>query len=233
LKARKKIYNRCAVLDVRSSNNPSSGIGSTTLNDGLTYGTYYGTRVQDKRISLNVPDVISVVGVFESSDSTDAELPKLEVVDLNANILNAVKGEIIYGQSSNAVALFVSTNGTNQLEFVYSNENTFIKGEKITFSESNISATVSLLIEGDRNVVSNFIFDSGQTLEISDYSSLIRKSEISSPTKRLKIVYNYYYIDSNDDGDFVTVSSYERERYSQELPKISFYRSSDIIDFRR
>jgi hypothetical protein len=232
LKSRKKIYNRCAVLDIRNSSTRSSGIGSTTLNDGLTYNPYYGTRVQDDRISLNVPDVISVAGIFESSDLSDAELPKLEVIDLNANILNAIKGEIIYGQTSNAMALFVSTNGTNQLEFVYINENTFVSGEKILFNESNVTARINLLIEGDRNIVSDFIFDSGQTLEIADYSSLRRKSGVTAPTKRLKIVYNYYYIDPNDDGDFVTVSSYERERYSTELPLISFYRASDIIDLR-
>jgi hypothetical protein len=34
--------------------------------------------------------------------------------------------------------MFVATNGTNQLEFVYANENTFIKGERILFGESNI-----------------------------------------------------------------------------------------------
>ena len=232
LKARKKIYNRCAVLDIRNSSNTSSGIGSTTLNDGLTYGPYYGTRVQDQRISLNIPDVIFVSGVFESSDTSDAELPRLEIINLNANILNAVKGEMIYGETSNAMAMFVATNGTNQLEFVYANENTFIKGEKILFNESNITAEISLLIEGDRNIVSDFTFDSGQTLEIADYSSIRRKSGVSSPTKRLKIVYNSYYIDANDDGDFVTVNSYDRERYSTELPSISFYRSSDIIDLR-
>jgi hypothetical protein len=232
LKSRKKVFNRCAVLDIRNSSSRSSGIGSTTLNDGLTYSSYYGTRVQDSRISLNVPDVIFVAGVFESSDSNDAELPRLEVVDLNANILNAIKGEIIYGQSSNAIAKFVATNGTNQLEFVYINENAFIKGEKILFGESNVSARISSLIEGDRNIMTDFLFDNGQTLEIADYSSLRRKSGVTAPTKRLKIIYDYYYIDPNDTGDFVTVSSYERERYSQDMPRISYYRSSDIIDLR-
>jgi hypothetical protein len=232
LKARKKIYNRCAVLDIRNSSNTSSGIGSTTLNDGLTYSPYYGTRVQDDRISLNVPDVIFVTGIFESSDENDADLPKLELTNLNANILNTIKGEIIYGETSNTMALFVSTNGTNQVEFVYINENTFSKGEKILFAESNVTAEVSLLIEGDRNIVNDFKFESGQTPEIVDYSSIRRNSGVTPPTKRLKIVYNYYYIDPNDDGDFVTVDSYDRERYASELPFVSFYRASDIIDLR-
>jgi len=232
LKSRKKIYNRCSVLDIRDSNTTSSGIGSTTLSDGLSYSPYYGTRVQDERISLNVPDVIFVSGVFESSDENDADLPKLEVINLNANILNAVKGEIVYGQTSNTMAYFVATNGTNQFEFVYINENTFVTGEKILFIESNLTAEISALIEGDRNILSDFIFESGQTLEIADFSSLRRKSGVTPPSKRLKIVYNHYYIDPNDDGDFVTVSSYDRERYSTELPAIGFYRASDVIDLR-
>jgi len=42
-----------------------SGVGVTTLNDGLTYGNYpYGTRVQDDRICLNHPEIIRLYGVF-------------------------------------------------------------------------------------------------------------------------------------------------------------------------
>ena len=232
LKSRKKIYNRVAILDIRNSSSSSSGIGSTTFNDGLTFNPYYGLRVQDEKISLNVPDVSSVVGIFESSDEFDAQLPRLEVVNLNANILNAVRGEIFYGQSSNATALFVESNGTNQFDFVYINENTFITGEKIVFGESNVTAQVNALIEGDRNIVSDFNFDNGQRAEIADFSSVIRKSGVTPPTRRLKVVYNYYYIDSNDTGDFVTVSSYDRDRYSSDLPIINFERASDIIDLR-
>ena len=232
LKSKKKIFSRSTVLDIRSSNNNTSGIGSTSIADGLTYSPYYGTRVQDERISLNVPDVVDILGVFESSDENDADLPKLELIDLNANILNTIKGETIYGLTSNAMGAFVETNGSNRVDFVYLNENTFITGENILFGESNVKGQLSLLIEGDRNIVDDFIFESGQTVEIADFSSLRRKSGVTPPSKRLKVVYNNYYIDQNDDGDFVTVSSYDRTRYSEELPLIDVYRSSDIIDLR-
>ena len=56
-----KIKNRVKSLIIDKSNNQASGIGSTTLNDGLDYGSGnfpYGTRVQDATISLNVPDII-------------------------------------------------------------------------------------------------------------------------------------------------------------------------------
>jgi len=232
LKPRKKIYNRCSVLNIVNSSSNSSGVGSTTLSDGLTYGPYYGTRVQDEKISLNVPDVVFVAGIFESSDENDADLPKLELIDLNANILNAIKGEIVYGQTSNAMGMFVATNGTNEIEFVYTNENTFQAGEKILLYESNISAEISLLIEGDRNIIGDFIFENGQTEEIADFSSIRRKSGVTAPSRRLKVVYNHYYIDPNDDGDFVTVNSYDADRYSTDLPQIGSFRGSDIIDLR-
>jgi len=232
LKPRKKIYNRCAILEINNSSTTKSGIGSTTLNDGLIFSPYYGTRVQDAKISLNVPDVIFVSAIFESSDNNSADLPKLEVIDLNANILNAIKGEIVYGETSSALAMFVETNGTNQFGFVYINENTFLKDEKIVFSESNITAKVSLLIEGDRNIVSDFTFNDGQTLEIADFSFLVRKDGVTAPTKKLKIVFHHYYIDENDDGDFVTVASYDSDRYATELPFVGFNRASDIIDLR-
>ena len=39
------------------------------LNDGLTYDTAYGNRVQDQRISLGVCDVADVLAVLESSST--------------------------------------------------------------------------------------------------------------------------------------------------------------------
>ena len=69
VKAKKKVKNRVRSIVVDKSRNPSSGIGSTSTNDGLTYGNYpFGTRVQDEVISLNVPDIIDIHGIYETSD---------------------------------------------------------------------------------------------------------------------------------------------------------------------
>ena len=57
------------------------------LNDGLDYGNGnypYGTRVQDHTISLNVPDVIEIHGVFESADTNNATAPKVTLSDINS-----------------------------------------------------------------------------------------------------------------------------------------------------
>ena len=232
LKSRKKIFQRSSVLLVENSSNPSSGVGNTTLNDGLTFSRVYGTRVQDKKISLNVCDVKRVLGIFETSDNNEAELPKLEIEDLNANILNSISGEVIQGQDSRAIATLISNNGSNIVEFVYGNENEFTPGEKVVFLESRITALVSSVIEGDRNISGDFTFIDGNTSEISDYAYLIRNPDVTAPGRKLKIVYQNYIIDPTDDGDFVTVDSFNTDRYANDLLESGGISASDIIDLR-
>jgi hypothetical protein len=232
LKAKTKIFSRASTLVVSRSSQVSSGIGTTTTNDGLTYSNLYGTRVQDKEICLNVPDVQNILAVYESNDENDPDLPKLVLTGLNANIINVITGEYFYGVNSNAVGILVSNNGTNQIEFVYSNENSFQEGEKIIFRDSGVTGIVESFIEGDRDILSDYILNAGQKLEYADYSYIIRKDNSAPPTKRIKVVFNNYILDPNDSGDFVTVDSYDKQRYSSELPKIDIFAASDIVDLR-
>ena len=232
IKSKKKIFNRCSTLIVDKSSSQSSGIGSTTLNDGLTYSPLYGTRIQDKDISLNLPDVQSVLAIYESSSSNEPTLPKLVLNNLNSNILNSIKGESIIGQRSNAVAKLVSVTDTNRVEFVYSNENSFSPGETVVFFESQITANVASFVEGDRDILSNYVLDPAQKLEYVDYSFITRKDNSPTPTKKLKIVFNNYTLDPTDTGDFVTVNSYDKDRYGDDIPFIDIYRGSDILDLR-
>ena len=60
---------------VEKSSKESSGTATTSVQDGLTFGKLFGTRVQDKQICLNVPDVQDVIAVFESNDANEPELP--------------------------------------------------------------------------------------------------------------------------------------------------------------
>jgi hypothetical protein len=88
-KAKNKIKNRVNSIIISKSVNSASGIGSTTLNDGLTYGNYpYGTRVQDENISLNSADLIEVHGIYElatdpSADNTDPSSPSMILANLS------------------------------------------------------------------------------------------------------------------------------------------------------
>ena len=59
-KAKEKLFEKVNSIIVTKSTTEGSGIGTTTFNDGLEYGTFpYGTRVQDEVISLNTPDTVS------------------------------------------------------------------------------------------------------------------------------------------------------------------------------
>ncbi len=232
LKPKKKVYQRCSVTVINRSSKNASGITTESFNDGLTYSSSYGSRVQDRRICLGIADVASVIGIFESSGTTDPQLPKLVLTNLNANILNAIRGETIIGSTSGAAASYVTTNGTNEAEFVYLNENVFVPNELVSFIESKITANITTLVPGDRDIKGNFEFDPGQTKEIVDYSAIVRRATASAPTKRLKVVYNNYYIDPSDPGDFVVINSYDRERYTYDLPIVGPFRASDIIDVR-
>ena len=231
LKTKNKIYNRCSSLIVDKSSLQGSGIGSTTLNDALTYSNIYGTRIQDKEISLNVPDVFEIVAIIESSNSNDPSLPFIQLTNLSSNILNSVKGELIVGQISGAVATLISSVGTNQVDIVYENENIFSANESVTFQESNIQANILFAFPGDKNIKNNYIFDPGQKSDYLDFSKIIRKSQFSAPTKKIKIIYNNFTINSSDTGDFVAVNSYDKNIYGR-LKSVDGLRVSDVIDCR-
>ena len=227
-----KIYNRCESLVIGGSTQTSSGIGRTTLNDGLLINNYYGLRVQDKIISLNIPDVVDVLGIYESGTINDPVLPRIHFSALNSSIGNLIKGEKIIGSNTGAVAAFVSSDGINSVEIVYLNENRFALNEEVTFQETSITGTISAVDVGDKNIKDNFILDNGQRPEIYDYSRLIRKSQVSSPTKKIRVIYNCYSISPSSEGDFVSVDSYGRDRYGYDISTINGVRNSDMIDLR-
>jgi hypothetical protein len=230
-----KTLNKANVLTISNSKLTSSGIGTTTLNDGLTYSQVYGTRVQDDEISLNVPDVVRVLAVYESSSTSDPQLPKLQFGSFsgqtNSN-QDLFIGEQIIGKTSGAVGLIINRIGVDEIEYVYLNTFKFAEDEIITSKESKIQATVLSRTLGDNNVTQNFIFDDGQRETILDYSRIVRKRNVIEPSKKLKIVFQNYTIDANDTGEFVSVNSYQNEDFKHNIPYINNVRLSDYIDLR-
>jgi len=156
-KLKKKLFNRCSSIIIDGSSLISSGIGKTTLNDGLTYRKPYGLRVQDKAISLNVPDVVNILGIYESSTTSEPSLPRIYFTSLNSSLNNFIKGERIIGSTSGAVAAYVGNDGVNSIEIVYLNENRFSLGERVTSSETNISGTINAVSIGDKNINKSYI----------------------------------------------------------------------------
>ena len=80
-----KIKSRAQIVVIDKSKYSASGVGATTLNDGLTYGNYaYGTRVQDEEIALLKLDVTKLNAVFESSGTDLIEVtPSIIVSSLD------------------------------------------------------------------------------------------------------------------------------------------------------
>ena len=238
-----KEYTRSAVGIVTFSTLTRSGAAtSDSINDGLTYNSYYGLRVQDDQISLNFPDVSKVLSIYESKNTADPFLDRIEFSSISVVDTDAIIGEDIIGSDSGAIARIVQNSSsvaspaipTNNLGIVYLNRERFNVGENVTFKESNIISTVQSITSGQyKDITNNFTLDKGQKDEYYDYSRLIRVGN-QIPEKRLLIVFDHYTIPTSDNGDVFTVLSYDDERFSNDIPDIGSRskRASDTLDFR-
>ena len=235
-KAKQKIRNRVKSVVVNYSKDAASGIGTTTLNDGLTYGTYpYGTRVQDKNISINDADIIEVLSIYESADTSDPSSPKVNlssIVTQSTTTNELIIGEQIIGQSSDAVAMVAEKPSDSQITVIYQNEHLFTEGETVNFQESGSSAIVSSLDSPSFDISPNFSFVDGQQSTIYNIGQIKRKFDSDAPSKKIKIYYSNGSFDSADNGDFITVNSYDQYDYGIDIPKIDDISNSDIIDIR-
>jgi hypothetical protein len=235
-KAKLKLKNRVSSVIVNKSKYNYSGIGGTTINDGLTYGNYpYGTRVQDENICLNVPDIIEIYSIYESLDTTDPSAPTATLFSITSpstTTSELIIGEKIIGQTSGAIAICAEKLTSTQISFVYKNQNTFKEGETLIFQESNISAIVISLNINSFNISSNYTFFTGQKGTFYDYGSITRKPDSDEPTKKLKIYFQSGYYQSSDDGDITTVNSYDTFDYDKEIQNVNTISNSDIIDIR-
>ena len=197
-----KKFTRSALKVVNLSKLAQSGSASSiSISDGLTYNQYYGLRVQDDQISLDVPDVAKVLVVYESTNTVDPTLDAIEFSSISNVGADAIIGENVIGSDSGTVARVVTNNnstpssgGTDKLGVVYLNQNTFTAGETVTFKESNIISTVQSITLGKyNNVTNNYVLDGGQKNEYYDYSRLIRTTD-SEPSKRLLVVFDHYIV---------------------------------------
>ncbi len=235
-KAKVKIKNRVNSIIVDKSKLAGSGIGSTTLNNGLTYGNYpFGTRVEDEVISLNFPDIIEIHGIYESADTSAASAPNMTLQSINSASTTTTElliGEQIVGQTSGARAIVSEKLNDSTITFISKTETVFVEGETIEAQESNIGAVISSIGSPSFNVSPNYTFRTGQEETFYDHGRLRRKKDKSSPAKQLKIYFSSASFDTTDTGDVVTVNSYNNFDYSDEIRRVDIYSNSDIIDIR-
>tara|TARA_B100000427_G_scaffold70548_1_gene56841 strand:- start:575 stop:8083 length:7509 start_codon:yes stop_codon:yes gene_type:complete len=218
---------------IRSSQlNITNTVGVST-NSGMSESSYYGLRVEDKEISLNVPDVVRIHGIFESKDTSTPTLDRLTFVSGLALDTNTIVGEKIVGKSSRAIGQVVNRVSATEIEFVYLNANTFSKGETINFKESNIETNLQGITSGNYvNRTANYTLDKGHKKQYSDYSRIVRKRASGIPSNQLLIIFDYYKTQSADSGDLFTANSYTKDRYTTDVPHIARDRGTDILDFR-
>jgi len=226
LKSKSKDYIRSNKVEITRT------VGVST-NAQLTQSKFYGLRVEDKEISLNVPDVVKILAVFESKDTNTPSLDRLTFVQGLALDTNSIIGEKIVGNKSRAIGQIVNRPSTNEIDFVYLNGNTFSPGETVNFKESNIETNIQKVVPGNYvNRTSNYRLDKGHKKQYSDYSKIVRKANAGSPSKRLLIIFDKYQVQSGNNGDLFTINSYTKDRYTNDIPSIGRTRASDILDFR-
>jgi len=227
---------RVNTLIVNYSKNSASGIGSTTLNDGLIYGNYpYGTRVQDQEISLNIADVTALYSVLVSNDTNDPVSPSITFSQLNgptAKTNDLLVGEQFIGKTSKAVGLYVQKNNDLKIDFSYLNDRSFIEGETITFKDSGITAIAQTINLGSPNILNQYTLEYNQKDTIYDYAKIVRKTASKEPNKKLKIIFESAEILSSDLGDITTANSYSQFDYC-DVPIITdTLKNTDILDIR-
>ena len=227
--SKKKNYIRSEKLEIARSANSALATES-----GLTQNNFYGLRIEDREISLNVPDVNKVIAIYESVDSGSVILDRLTFGSGLSLDTASILGEKIIGQGSGAVGQVVTRSSSTEVEFVYLNANRFSPNESVTFEESNIRSSILTVSKGTYvDKTNDYVLDKGQRDQYYDYSRIVRKSDFYIPSRRLTIIYDYYQVPSSDSGDVYTVNSYGTERYGRDIPLLSGnVRATDTLDFR-
>ena len=224
--SRSKDYTRSVQFEVTKT------VGVST-NSGMSDSKYYGLRVEDNEISLNVPDVVKIHAIYESKDNNKASLDKLTFVSGLALNTNTIVGEKIVGKDSRAIGQIVNRVSATEIEFVYLNDNVFTKGETVNFKESNIETILQGITNGNYvDRTTNYRLDKGHRKQYADYSRIVRRKTSAIPANRLLIIFDKYQTQDVANGDLFTANSYTKDRYTHDVPSIANDRGTDILDFR-
>lgn len=235
-KSKVKIRNRIGSIIIDKSRVPQSGVGGTTLNDGLTYGRYpYGTRVQDEEICLLRPDVIEILGIFESDNTQEPDVKRLEFSNFTGatqTTADLIIGERFEGANTEAIGIVVEKINDTTIGYIPVNDDAFDEvGETVTFKESGATAVFVKETGSDLNITSKYDLEDGFEDTIYDYAKIVRNKDAKSPKRKLKIIYEFCTYDSADTGDITTVDSYKNFDW-KDIPETGDLRHSDIIDIR-
>ena len=201
----------------------------------MTQNNFYGLRIDDEEISLNVPDVVSITAVFESLDGADPILDQLGFVNGLDLDVNLVVGEQLIGQTSGAIAKVIKTPTPSTVDTVLLTQDDFIVGERIVFQESDIETNLQSISKGNYNdLTDKFTLDKGQREQFYDFSRLVRIAGVAAPNKKLLVIYDQFVVPTDDRGDFYTANTYPESTFTNGVPMLrnGTLRASDVLDFR-
>ena len=155
LKSKQKEYIRSEKKTVENT-----AVGINTALTGMTVSKDYGLRVEDREISLNVPDAVKIIGIFESTNALAPTLDKLTFPSGLSLDTESILGEKIYGETTGAVAQITSRLSSTELEIVNITSTDFAIGETMIFSESAIQTSLQDISFGNHiNITNEFFLD--------------------------------------------------------------------------
>ena len=75
------------------------------------------------------------------------------------------------------------------------------------------------------------MLDGGQRREFVDFGRLVRRQNAAEPSRRLRVFFDKFIVESDDSGEIVTASSYSSDVYDI-VPGFAGIRNTDVIDLR-
>ena len=150
LKSKQKDYIRSQKLSVEKT-----AVGVNTSLTGMTQSKDYGLRVEDREISLNCPDAVKIIGVYESLNTLSPTLDKFTFPSGLGLDTNSILGEKIVGSESGSVAQIVSRVSATEIEISLLSSTEFNIGEIVNFGESNLSSTLQDITFGNNLNITN------------------------------------------------------------------------------
>jgi hypothetical protein len=201
-------------------------------NYNLAYSNLYGTRIEDRDISLGLTDVYRLHAVYESNDDNDPVIPSLTLVEP----VFFANGTIVTGRTSKARAKVVNfSSGTLKLSIVYIS-GVFQAGETIDGFDSNgstisaiINDSVGSVVAGSKVITDNYYLEVAQTGFMYDCSKIVRKKGVATPIRKILVVVDYYTHSST--GDYFGGQSYLDTSYT-DIPFFGVDFLADYLDFR-
>ncbi len=202
------------------------------LNYGLVYSNLYGTRIEDREISLGLTDAYKIHAIYESLDDNDPVIPSVTLVE--PTFFNT--GTVVTGRTSKARARVVDFNSsTLKLTLVYL-QGEMLAGEAIDGFDSNSTAISGIIndsegsiVKGSKVITDRYVLQNGQTNFLYGISRLTRQKGFATPIRKLKIVMDFYVHSAT--GDYFGGQSYLNTDYA-DIPFFQDKFLPDYLDFR-